>query len=148
MSRSKKIILTLGILFSLGASLYFYLDHMRKEINTAVEPMIREIVASNWNPTVIDRYSTAQFKQWRQENSEKYESMLTNIRTLGLIKNYKGVERFSYQKTADAEWAAAGVLIDFEQVPMMMSLTLLKSGDQWLIQSFDLDAVKPNRTST
>ncbi len=138
MSRAKKIILILGVLVGMMASVYFYLDNTRKEIDAVVQPMIREMVASHWDRSVIEGYSTEPFKQSQHQNNEQYEAMLEDLRTLGPINDYKGVQEFTVRKNKDEYLQKAGVLIDFEQVSAIMIISLKKIEDKWLMQGFKL----------
>ena len=100
--------------------------------------MIREMVASHWDRSVIEGYSTEPFKQWQHQNNEQYEAMLEDLRTLGAINNYQGVQDFVVRKNKDEYLAKAGVLIDSEQVSVIMIISLKKIEDKWLMKGFNL----------
>ena len=135
MNALKKILIIFGILIAICAGIYFWFTQLRQEINTSVQPMITKIVASNWDQEVINQYSTEAFKASTEKNST-YDRALNTLRALGPIQSYKGVQGFSYNKKSGRETAKANVFVDFQKMPVLFMVFLVKVEDQWKLDSF------------
>ena len=112
MSRGKKIVLILTIIAAIIGGAYYWLSHMRSELNETVQPMLSDIMESQWNIQMIRYYASPEFSRWIDQNPG-FDKELEKFRRLGTIVNNKGIVGFEQNKNAQGETAKVNLNIDF-----------------------------------
>ncbi len=110
-----------------------------KDISAAVDPMLKDIIASHWDEKVIESYGSVAFQTFAKnpENKAKFDDALNLFRSFGEMKEYDGVTGF--QGTAATTKVRAEAR--FEKYPARITLNLTKENGQWRINNLNVHGI-------
>jgi hypothetical protein len=153
MSRAKRIFIIFSVLIvAIGGGLLWHSHTVNKaqnkEFNPIAEPMIRDLVSSNWSAKVVYKYASPRLKKRMDKNQIVMEGPRAMPSWTGNVKEYEGVRRVYIDMRYNIASVTSKVYFDYNNIftyppcgASYVTLLLCKNDDgKWSLDGFAIDS--------
>ncbi len=138
MARASKILTILAILLlAIGGGgfwIYQSVTTAQKELNSIVEPMIKDMAASKWDGTIIKKYASPKMQAWMVTNN--LTNGMPGLGVLGNVKVYDGIESFNMS----SGYAALVAKVQFDSGNAVIRLQLCNCDGKWQLEDMSINS--------
>ncbi len=138
--RGLKISIILGVLLVICLVIigvyYFIMNKAAGKFDPRVKTIYTQIVKSNWNVKVIDKYTSPQLRKGFANNPEAAAALIEGMNSLGPIKEIKGMSSFKVNYGANESAVLTNVII-FDKGARLFATRLVKVHNNWYLDAFD-----------